>query len=216
MKRKNLLTLGLLTSAILAACSSLPSSKELDSLTQKILTDSFESKGQATMDRVVQDEDNRLCTQAKVNGTELDEKTIDAIQERNKQSIKPPSDGQYLGDWKRGEALAQDGRGKTWSDKVTGPVGGNCYNCHQITKEEIAYGTIGPSLYNYGKIRGVTDPKSENAKYMLEYTWNKIYNARATNACSNMPRFGEHKIMTESQMKDLMALLLDPNSPVNK
>ena len=31
-----------------------------------------------------------------------------------------------------------------------------------------------------------------------------------------MPRFGHEKLLTEKQMKDIMALLLDPNSPVNK
>jgi sulfur-oxidizing protein SoxX len=31
-----------------------------------------------------------------------------------------------------------------------------------------------------------------------------------------MPDFGEHHILTEQQMKDVMALLMDPNSPVNK
>jgi sulfur-oxidizing protein SoxX len=31
-----------------------------------------------------------------------------------------------------------------------------------------------------------------------------------------MPRFGHQGILTEAQMKDLMALLLDPDSPINK
>ena len=30
-----------------------------------------------------------------------------------------------------------------------------------------------------------------------------------------MPRFGHNGILTEQQMKDLIALLLDPHSPVN-
>ena len=42
------------------------------------------------------------------------------------------------------------------------------------------------------------------------------YNARAYNACSQMPRVGHKGILTEAQMKDVMALLLDPASPVNK
>jgi hypothetical protein len=70
----------------------------------------------------------------------------------------------YLGDWKSGEKLAQNGRGMTWTDTASTPNGGNCYNCHQITKEEISFGTIGPSLYNYGKMRGVTDPNSPQAQ----------------------------------------------------
>ena len=35
-------------------------------------------------------------------------------------------------------------------------------------------------------------------------------------ACSNMPRFGANKVLTEKQIKDLVAFLFDPESPVNK
>ena len=31
-----------------------------------------------------------------------------------------------------------------------------------------------------------------------------------------MPRFGHNGILTEEQIKDVVALLLDPQSPVNK
>lgn len=31
-----------------------------------------------------------------------------------------------------------------------------------------------------------------------------------------MPRFGFHKVLTEQQMKDVVAYLFDPESPVNK
>lgn len=82
-------------------------------------------------------------------------------------SIKQPSDGKYIGDWKKGEAIAQSGRGATWTDTASTPIGGGCYNCHQIDKKEISYGTIGPSLWNYGKMRGYS-PEVET------YTWNRI------------------------------------------
>jgi sulfur-oxidizing protein SoxX len=112
--------------------------------------------------------------------------------------------------------VAQSGAGKTWTDKADSANGGNCYNCHQISKEELSYGTLGPSLYNYGKMRGVTNPNSAESKAIVEYTWGKIQNARAYNACSNMPRFAHKGILTETQIKNVMALLLDPASPVNK
>ena len=129
-----------------------------------------------------------------------------------------PSGGKFIGDWKAGEKLAQDGGGMTWSDKSTANSenGGNCYNCHQLSQAEISYGTIGPSLYNYGKIRGVTDPASAAAKPIVDYTWGKLYNAKAYNACSAMPRFGHAGMLNEKQLQDLMALLLDPKSPVNQ
>jgi len=31
-----------------------------------------------------------------------------------------------------------------------------------------------------------------------------------------MPRFGHNKLLDETQLKNLMALLLDPKSPVNQ
>jgi sulfur-oxidizing protein SoxX len=85
-----------------------------------------------------------------------------------------------------------------------------------MDKAEISYGTIGPSLYNYGKIRGVSDPSSAASKPIVEYTWGKIWNAKAYNACSNMPRAGHMGILTEAQVRDVVGLLLDPKSPVNQ
>jgi sulfur-oxidizing protein SoxX len=71
-------------------------------------------------------------------------------------------------------------------------------------------------LYNYGKIRSALEPNSPVTKAITEYTWGKIQNARAYNACSNMPRFAHKGVLTETQIKHIMALLLDPASPVNK
>ena len=51
---------------------------------------------------------------------------------------------------------------------------------------------------------------------MQKYTYNKIFNAKAYNACSEMPRFGHVDALKPEQIKDLVALLLDPESPVNK
>ena len=51
---------------------------------------------------------------------------------------------------------------------------------------------------------------------ILEYTWAKIWNPRITNACSEMPRFGHAGILDEAQIRHLMALILDPKSPVNQ
>lgn len=217
MKRSITLSLSVVAAALLAACAApLPSSAELDKLTQDIVARSFRAQGQAKMDRLSPDEDNHLCAESDRTGVALDAKTLQAIEARNMQTIKPPSDGKYLGDFKEGERVAQSGAGKTWTDAENSVNGGNCYNCHQISKEELSYGTLGPSLYNYGKIRGVTDANSAAAKPIVEYTWGKLQNARAYNACSSMPRFGHKGILTEKQIKDVMALLLDPASPVNK
>ena len=203
--------------ALLAGCAQGPSVAELNTLTDQIVKASFRDEGYVKVDRITAtDETNRLCSEADVAGKPLDEATAKRIEAANLSTIKWPSDGQFLGDWKQGEAIAQSGRGLTWTDKAGDANGGNCYNCHQISQEEISYGTIGPSLYNYGKIRGVTDPQSAAAKPIVEYTWGKIWNSKAYNACSNMPRAGHSGILTEAQMRHIVALLLDPKSPVNK
>jgi sulfur-oxidizing protein SoxX len=162
------------------------------------------------------DETNKACSEADALGKPLDEKTAKLIEEINMKAIKWPSDGKFIGDWKEGEKIAQNGRGLTFTDTATTVNGGNCYNCHKIDEKEISYGSIGPSLHNYGKIRGVTDPNSAASKPIVEYTWGKIWNAKAYNACSNMPRAGHGGILTEAQVRHVVGLLLDPNSPVNK
>ncbi len=207
---------GTVLAAALAGCAALPGSAEIDRVTAQTIQSSFSDKGQAKVDRLVQDQANRECSAADVAGKPIDPAMAKVIEAANMKTIKWPSDGRFLGDWKAGEKIAQNGRGLTWSDDPKAANGGNCYNCHQMTKEEISFGTIGPSLYHYGKLRGVTDPSSAAARPMVEYTWGKIWNAKAYNACSNMPRIGHAGILTAGQVADVVALLLDPQSPVNK
>jgi L-cysteine S-thiosulfotransferase len=134
----------------------------------------------------------------------------EAIQGREKATIEYPADGQFLGDWKKGEAIAQSGYGLRFSDyPPRNPNGGNCYACHQITKKEVSYGTLGPSLLGYGKLR-------EFKEDAIKVTYEKIYNSHAALACSNMPRFGANKVLTIEQIKDTVALLLSPDSPTNQ
>ncbi len=205
------------SSLVLSGCMSTSiSSADADKLTADVIKVSFQDKGIAKVSRLEQDEANRLCSAANVAGKPLDAATAKAIEEAQMKTIKWPSDGKFLGDFKAGEKVAQGGRGLTWNDKAEAVNGGNCYNCHQISKTELSYGTLGPSLYNYGKLRGVTDPDSPASKAIVEYTWGKLWNSRAYNACSNMPRVGHNGILTEAQIKDVMALLLDPKSPVNQ
>jgi len=217
MNKKTSWTLAAFAAAVLAGCATGPSVTELNELARQIAKASFRDEGIVKADKVLNaDETNRLCSEADVAGKPLDEATAKRLEQANLKTVKWPSDGKFLGDWKQGEAIAQSGRGLTFTDDAKVVNGGNCYNCHQITKEEISFGTIGPSLYNYGKIRGVTDPNSESAKPIVEYTWGKIWNSKAYNACSNMPRAGHMGILNETQIRHVVALLLDPNSPVNK
>jgi sulfur-oxidizing protein SoxX len=206
-----LTTLGLSISTGLLILSISPSSiaQQVDPAVQAVMERSFREQGIAKLDRIKQDEFQTLCSDEKFRTSTEGKKKAEALQAAALSAIKPPSDGKYLGDWKAGEVVAQSGRGATWSDTLKTVNGGGCYNCHQITKEEISHGTIGPSLLAYGKMRGNSEP-------ILVYTWNRINNSKAYNACSNMPRMAHFNLLTEQQMKDVMALLLDPASPVNK
>jgi sulfur-oxidizing protein SoxX len=213
---KTIQYLALTLALAVTGCTGVPSGADLDKLAADITKASFRDQRQAKVDRLVQDDANRECGAADVAGKPIDAKLGKAIEQANLRTIKWPAGGQYLGDWKEGEKIAQSGRGMTWTDAPGSENGGNCYNCHQIDKKEISYGTLGPSLYNYGKLRGVSNPYAPEAAAIVQYTWGKIWNSRAYNACSQMPRAGHKGILNEQQVKHIMALLLDPNSPVNQ
>ena len=201
--------------AVIAGCATQamgPSAAETDAAADAMLKSSFREQGIAKLDRLQQDTVQKACSGDQQPPAEVTAK----LEAEQMASIKWPSNGQWLGDWKEGEKLAQNGRGMTWSDPAGAKSGGNCYNCHQMAKAEISFGTIGPNLYQYGKLRGVTDPASPDSEAIVKYTWGKIYNAKAYSACSNMPRFGHAGVLDEGQMRNIMALLLDPKSPVNQ
>lgn len=197
-----------------AGCAGMPASGELDRQAQAMMKASFSERGIATMDRLAQDPGQQACSAAEIP-TEAVARQIEA---QALSTVRWPEGNRYIGDWRAGERLAQNGRGMTWTDKTVDPMsnGGSCYNCHQIDKKEISFGTIGPSLWNYGKLRGVSDPADPASAAIVQYTWGKLWNSKAYLACSNMPRFGHNKLLNEDQLRDLMALLLDPKSPVNQ
>ena len=192
--------------AIAAGCASM-NDQEASQKVLEIMKTSFNERGQAKLDRLDQDSAQKLCSKPPLQ--ELPKEASARIEQENLASIRYPSDGKLIGDWKSGERIAQSGIGKQFSDDPKVPSGANCYACHQLSKAEISYGTIGPTLYNYGKLRGTSEA-------IQRYTYGKVYNAQAFTACSNMPRFGHNAILTEQQIKDVTALLLDPDSPVNK
>jgi sulfur-oxidizing protein SoxX len=158
--------------------------------------------------RLVQDDTMKQCS-AHDN---LPPKAVgEAIQARERATIVYPADGKLIGDWKKGEAVAQSGFGLRFTDYPprNRANGGNCYACHQLTKQEVSYGTVGPSLLVYGKIRKFGDAETKAA-------YEKIYNPHASYPCSLMPRLGTNKVLTIDQIKDAVALLMSPDSPVNK
>lgn len=157
-------------------------------------------------ERIVPDETLKTCNAFHNN---VPAKEAEAITKRELARVVYPADGKFLGNWKEGQKVANNGRGGQFSDPPDTVAGGNCYACHQLEKTEVSFGTLGPSLTNYGKDRKFDAEEIKNA-----YT--KIYDSQAVFACSNMPRFGANKVLSEQQIKDLVALLFDPESPVNK
>ena len=209
MKKNILFAVSAATALIvIVGCSALNPMPTQDETT-KVIKASFKDHGIAKVTRLDQSEMQAACSKVAETKVPLSDAQRARIEAEALASVKYPSNGKWLGDYKAGEKVAQTGVGLQFSDKENTVNGGNCYACHQISKTELSYGNIGPSLVQYGKTRG-------NTEAVRKYTWAKIWNSHATSACSVMPRYGDADILSETQIKDVMALLLDPQSPVNK
>jgi sulfur-oxidizing protein SoxX len=193
----------------LAGCAAMDAGDSSDARAKAValMEKDFKTRGQANVERIKQDDLQALCT--RYAGGDVPADAAKRVEAAQLATVKYPVDGHYLGDWKAGEKIAQTGTGKQWSDDPKMPGGGNCYACHELSPKELSFGTIGPSLRGYGRARG-------NSVDMLRYTYAKVYNPDAFNACSSMPRFGHQGILSEQQIKDVVALLMDPASPVNQ
>jgi sulfur-oxidizing protein SoxX len=173
---------------------------------EQIVKDTWKKPAEGWQSRVDQDETQKVCSQTR-NEPNADQ--AKAILAREKAAVVFPADGNVMGDWKKGERVANTGTGGQFTDKDDTYRGGNCYACHQMAAKELSYGTLGPSLLEYGKNRKFKPEEAKDA-------YAKIYNAQSVQPCSNMPRFGHNKFLSEQQMKDVTAYLFDPESPVNK
>jgi sulfur-oxidizing protein SoxX len=176
--------------------------------TVEVMKQSFTARGQAGLDRLDQDEAQAACSRRPSDGPI----PVDAAERIAKAAVAGvtfPPDGRLMGDWREGEKIAQSGVGMQWSDDPKRPAGGNCYACHELSPAELSFGTIGPSLRAFGKARG-------SGPDMQRYVYTKISDATAFVSCSVMPRFGHKRVLTEAQIVHLVALLLDPASPVNR
>jgi len=193
----------------LAACTNLPekplvTEKDLSEV-QAVLKRDFHARGSAAMTRLDADAVQQACNLHANEPPEALAKSLEAAQ----LAAIPFPQGSLVGDWKRGQRIAQSGRGLQWNDGPKDVAGGSCYNCHQLSREEVSHGTLGPSLLGFGKLRGTSAE-------MQRYAYGRIYNAKAYNLCAQMPRLGQSGTLSEQQIKDLVAYLLDPASPVNR
>jgi sulfur-oxidizing protein SoxX len=194
--------------AVAAGCVTPLSESEAPRRAEQTFRESFTQGNRQMAARVEhQDEAQRLCSRYR---NEPPKDVAEKIEKSQAAGIQYPAAGKLMGDWRQGEKIAQDGYGLRFTDPDTRrPNGGNCYACHQLAPQELSFGTLGPSLYGFGKLRGAGEA-------IQRYTYGKIYNAEAYSACSNMPRFGHNGVLTQEQITHLVALLLDPDSPVNK
>ena len=157
--------------------------------------------------RLVQDQTQKTCSKYHNEPPEAD---ADAIRAHERAAIVYPADGELIGDWRKGEKLAQSGYGGRFTDSPpTQENGGNCYACHQLDATELSYGTLGPSLLQYGKLH-------HYAQADVKAVYERIFNPQAAVACANMPRLGTSGFLTVDQIKDLVAYVMSPQSPVNK
>ncbi|MGX1786623.1 sulfur oxidation c-type cytochrome SoxX [Bosea sp. NPDC055332] len=156
--------------------------------------------------RIKPDDSLAVCNTTRNNPSSAES---EAMLKRERARVVYPADGKFLGNWKNGYQVANNGRGGQFSDPPGTVAGGNCFACHQLDPKEVSYGTLGPSLAAYGRDRKY-DPET------IKDAYTKIYNSMAVVPCSNMPRFGVNKVLDEQQIKDVMAYLFDPESPVNK
>lgn len=196
--------------AFLGASAALAQQKKtaVDSaVLDRVMKDSFKKAAPDWQARLLQDETQKVCSETR---NAPDKAAADAIVAREKASIVYPADGKLMGEWKNGEKLAQSGYGWRFTDYPPRTEnGGNCYACHQLDKKELSYGTLGPSLAEYGKIR-------KFAEADVKAVYERIYNPHAAIPCANMPRMGASKFLTVDQIKDLVAYVMSPESPVNK
>ena len=196
---------------LLAACTSIQvgepaklSERDLNEV-HAVLKRDFHARGIATMARIEPDSVQTVCN---LHHDNPPAEVARPIEDAQLKSIRFPA-GELMGDWRRGQKIAESGIGMQWTDKPGNPSGGSCYNCHQLSPQEQSFGTVGPSLLGFGKARG-------SGAEMQRYVYGKIYNAKAYNLCSQMPRMGHSGTLAEQQIKDLVAYLLDPGSPVNQ
>ena len=198
----------LLVFAALTGCASGISDDEARQRAERAFREAFTHGNRQMAAKVeAQDEVQALCTRYR---NEPPKEVAQKIERSQSAGIPYPASGKFLGDWRMGERIAQDGYGMRFTDPDTKrPNGGGCYNCHRIAPAEISFGTIGPSLYRFGALRGTDDATRR-------YVYGKIYDSQAFTACSHMPRFGRNGVLTGEQITHLVALLLDPDSPVNK
>ena len=178
---------------------------------------SFRDQGIAKVDRLQQDAGQRACSSAERRPRR---RRGQAHRERDRwpRSRCPPA-ARYLGDWREGEKLAQNGRGMTWTD-ASADTDGQRRQLLQLPPDRAR-----PRSRSAPSARACTttascaacrDPADPAAAPIVAVHLGQAVERQGLHACSSMPRFGHAGLLNEDAAADLMALLLDPKSPVNQ
>jgi len=192
----------------IAAGSALAQSPpELEHALDQAIKDSWRQLPPDWQQRLVQDTTQAACSLYRNNPPAAIAAEITA---RERARIRYPADGELMGDWRKGEKLAQSGYGMRFTDyPARAENGGNCFACHQLDPKELSFGTLGPPLVGYGKER-------KFAPAEVKAVYERIFNPQAAIPCANMPRMGSNGFLSLEQIRDLTAYVMSPESPVNK
>jgi L-cysteine S-thiosulfotransferase len=201
--------LSLCATATIAGCVSFPDVESTRTRGEQMVAEAYPGMSAELTKRALQDSEQKACS--KLATDKLTPNEAAQIVQSARATMKYPANGQLAGDWKIGERLVGDGagmrvrEGRVESVKQNGAL---CINCHALDAKEVNSGSLGPALVGYGTQRG-------SSQAVVRYTYEKIYNAWATNPCSHMPRLGHNGYLTPEQITHVVAYLLDPKSPVN-
>ena len=209
MTRKYIGALLAMTIMAYAGCASFPYTDSSATLAEQMVRDVYPLDNSPLNRRAVQDDAQKACSSNGAAAIAQDKAT--AIIQSARASMRYPTSGRLSGDWKNGARLVSDGRGQRIVNgkvEVRKQNGALCINCHAMDPTDVNAGTLGPSLIGYGRNRG-----SDEAT--VRYTYERIYNAWAFVPCSNMPRLGANGFLTPEQIADVVAYLVQSQSPVN-
>ncbi|WP_197432864.1 sulfur oxidation c-type cytochrome SoxX, partial [Methylobacterium sp. CCH7-A2] len=132
--------------ALLTAGPALAQQKPSQATIEAYVKSTFGKASPEWQARITPDESLAVCNTTRNN---VSSAQSEAIIKRELAKVTYPADGKLLGDWKKGYAVANNGRGGQFSDPPGTVAGGNCFACHQLDPKEVSYGTLGPSLSAY-------------------------------------------------------------------
>src|SRR5262245_52169919 len=115
---------------LLAACTSIHvgepaklSERDLSEM-HAVLKRDFHARGIATMARIEPDSVQTACN---LHHDYPPAEVAKPLEEAQLKAIKFPA-GELMGDWRRGQKIAESGIGMQWTDKPGSASGGSCYN----------------------------------------------------------------------------------------